>query len=93
MLHTMTDETFELMLKVHNTAPFRLIREAAPYLRAKDPSVVAQNRSIVNVSSTSGLHGNVGQANYAVAKAGVVGLTKVSDLQAGGPTSEEGGRF
>jgi len=30
----------------------------------------------VNVSSTSGLHGNVGQANYAAAKAGVVGLTK-----------------
>lgn len=57
MLHTMSDETFELMLKVHNTAPFRIIREAAPYLRAKDPAVVATNRSIVNVSSTSGLHG------------------------------------
>ncbi|ORY72907.1 hypothetical protein BCR35DRAFT_307432 [Leucosporidium creatinivorum] len=76
MLHTMSDETFELMLKVHNTAPFRIIREAAPYLRAKDPAVISTNRSIVNVSSTSGLHGNVGQANYAVAKAGVVGLTK-----------------
>ncbi|SGY34738.1 BQ5605_C002g01674 [Microbotryum silenes-dioicae] len=76
MLHTMNDDTFELMLKVHNTAPFRLIREAAPYLRVKDPKLLATNRSIVNVSSTSGLHGNVGQANYAVAKAGVVGLTK-----------------
>ena len=31
---------------------------------------------MVNVSSTSGLHGNVGQANYASAKAGIVGLTK-----------------
>jgi 3-oxoacyl-[acyl-carrier protein] reductase len=30
----------------------------------------------VNVSSTSGLHGNVGQANYAAAKAAVIGLTK-----------------
>ena len=30
----------------------------------------------MNVSSTSGLHGNVGQANYAAAKAGVVGFTK-----------------
>jgi len=30
----------------------------------------------VNISSTSGLHGNAGQANYALAKAGVVGLTK-----------------
>jgi len=35
-----------------------------------------ENRSIVNVSSTSGLHGNVGQANYAAAKSAVIGLTK-----------------
>lgn len=35
-----------------------------------------ENRSIINVSSTSGLHGNVGQANYAAAKAAVLGLTK-----------------
>ena len=34
------------------------------------------DRCVVNVSSTSGLHGNVGQANYALAKAGVLGLTK-----------------
>jgi Dehydrogenases with different specificities (related to short-chain alcohol dehydrogenases) len=33
-------------------------------------------RNIINISSTSGLHGNAGQANYALAKAGVVGLTK-----------------
>jgi 3-oxoacyl-[acyl-carrier protein] reductase len=33
-------------------------------------------RSIVNISSTSGVHGNAGQANYALAKAGVTGLTK-----------------
>jgi hypothetical protein len=59
MLHTMSDEAFELILKVHNTAPFRIIREAAPYLRAKDPAVIATNRSIVNVSSIAGLHGYV----------------------------------
>lgn len=45
-------------------------------MRTKDPKRIARNRSIVNVSSTSGLHGNVGQVNYATAKAGVVGLTK-----------------
>lgn len=33
-------------------------------------------RSIVNVSSTSGIYGNAGQASYALAKAGLVGLTK-----------------
>ena len=35
-----------------------------------------ENRSIINVSSISGLHGNLGQANYAAAKAAVIGLTK-----------------
>lgn len=35
-----------------------------------------ENRSIINVSSTSGLHGSVGQANYSAAKAAVIGLTK-----------------
>ncbi|KAK4051484.1 hypothetical protein OIO90_004698 [Microbotryomycetes sp. JL221] len=76
MLHNMTDEQFDMMYKVHNLAPFRLIREAAPYLRSKDPKAHSENRAIVNVSSTSGLHGNVGQANYASAKAGVQGLTR-----------------
>ncbi|GAA6036255.1 hypothetical protein JCM8097_006861 [Rhodosporidiobolus ruineniae] len=76
MLHTTPDEMFRLMLEVHCTAPFRLIREVAPYMRSKDPKDRTKNRSIINVSSTSGLHGNVGQANYATAKMGVVGLTK-----------------
>lgn len=76
MLHTMTDDNYDLMLKVHNVAPFKIVREAAPYLRSKDPKRASRNRSIVNVSSVAGLHGNVGQANYATAKAGVIGLTK-----------------
>lgn len=33
-------------------------------------------RSVINISSTSGIHGNAGQASYALAKAGLVGLTK-----------------
>lgn len=42
------------MLAVHNTAPFRLVREAAPYFRVKDK----EPRIIINISSTSGIHGN-----------------------------------
>ncbi|KAG1836828.1 hypothetical protein DFJ58DRAFT_817523 [Suillus subalutaceus] len=74
MIHTMPDETYDIIMKIHVRAPFRLIRAAAPYFRVK--SNAAENRSIINVSSTSGLHGNVGQANYAAAKSAVVGLTK-----------------
>lgn len=42
------------MLEVHNVAPFRIVREAAPYLRAKKPEDIAKNKSIVNVSSVAG---------------------------------------
>ncbi|KAI1308947.1 hypothetical protein EDD11_004156 [Mortierella claussenii] len=72
MLHKTSDKQFQMMLDVHNIAPFRILRAASKYMRVQD----GEPRSIVNVSSTSGLHGNVGQANYATAKAGVVGLTK-----------------
>ncbi|RXW21082.1 hypothetical protein EST38_g4756 [Candolleomyces aberdarensis] len=74
MLHTTPDDAFDVILKIHVRAPFRLIRQAAPYFRVKGDQ--RENRSIINVSSTSGLHGNVGQANYAAAKAAVIGLSK-----------------
>ncbi|KAJ5494044.1 hypothetical protein N7463_010131 [Penicillium fimorum] len=72
VIHKMTDKQWETMLAVHNTAPFQLVRAAAPYFRVKDK----EPRVVINISSTSGIHGNAGQANYAVAKAGVVGLTR-----------------
>jgi 3-oxoacyl-[acyl-carrier protein] reductase len=59
-------------MSLHVSAPFKLIRNAAPYFRVKDKA----HRNIINISSTSGLHGNAGQANYAAAKAAVTGLTK-----------------
>jgi len=81
MSHKITDEQWEAILAVHITAPFRLIRAAAPYMREpakaeKKAGGPMDPRCIVNVSSTSGLHGNIGQANYATAKMGVIGLTK-----------------
>ncbi|KAL2001353.1 hypothetical protein VTN02DRAFT_1846 [Thermoascus thermophilus] len=72
VIHKMTDKQWETMIAVHNTAPFRLVRAAAPYFRVTDQ----EPRVIINISSTSGIHGNAGQANYALAKAGVVGLTR-----------------
>lgn len=81
VIHKMSDAQWQAMLDVHNTAPFRLIRAAAPYMREaakaeKDAGGKPAPRCIVNVSSTSGIHGNAGQVNYATAKMGIVGLTK-----------------
>ncbi len=80
VIHKMTDDQWEAMLAVHLTGPFRLIRAAAPYFRdaAKQEKTAGKvvNRKIINVSSTSGTRGNAGQANYATAKAGTVGLAR-----------------
>ena len=89
MAHKITDEQWQAILDVHVTAPFRMIRAAAPYLREaarseRESGAPLSNRCIVNVSSTSGLHGNIGQANYAAAKMGVVGLTKTIAKEWGG---------
>ncbi len=80
VVHKMTDQQWEAMLAVHLTAPFRLIRAAAPFFRdaAKEEKAAGKiiNRKIINVSSIAGTRGNSGQANYASAKAGIVGLAR-----------------
>ncbi|KAL2683202.1 hypothetical protein Neosp_007670 [[Neocosmospora] mangrovei] len=72
VIHKMTDKQWDTIIALHCTAPFTLVRAAAPYFRVKDGAP----RCIVNISSTSGVHGNAGQLNYALAKAGVTGFTK-----------------
>jgi len=72
VIHKMTDKQWQTIIDLHATAPFKLIREAAPFFRVKD----GEPRNIVNISSTSGVNGNAGQINYALAKAGVTGMTK-----------------
>ena len=80
MAHKLSDEQFRAMLEIHTVAPFRLLRAAAPYLREAGKADKEAGREVfrkvVNVTSISGTQGNVGQANYAAAKAGLVGLTK-----------------
>jgi 3-oxoacyl-[acyl-carrier protein] reductase len=80
MAHRMSDEQFRAMLEIHAVAPFRVLRAAAPHLRDPAKREAEEGREIfrkvVNVTSISGTQGNLGQINYATAKAGLVGLTK-----------------
>jgi 3-oxoacyl-[acyl-carrier protein] reductase len=80
MAHKLSDDQFRAMLEIHTVAPFRLLRAAAPHLRdaGKADREAGREvfRKVVNVTSISGTQGNVGQANYSAAKAGLVGLTK-----------------
>lgn len=79
-VHKITDEQWDAMLAIHTKAPFQMIREVAPYFREPAKAERAEGkevfRKIVNISSTSGMFGNAGQANYSAGKLGVVGLTK-----------------
>lgn len=81
MIHKMTDEQWDKILDIHLKAPYRIIRAAHPYFcnAAKEEiekTGKAVARKIVNISSVAGTGGNFGQANYASAKAGIIGLTK-----------------
>jgi len=80
VIQKMTDEQWEEILAVHITAPFRILRAAADHIRSSAKKEAAEGREVyrkvVNISSTSGLFGNAGQANYSTAKSGINGLTR-----------------
>ncbi|WP_345243961.1 3-oxoacyl-ACP reductase FabG [Pontibacillus salipaludis] len=70
MLSKMTTEQFQEVMDVNLTGVFHCAQAAMPYM-------VKQGKGkIINTSSVTGTHGNVGQSNYAAAKAGLIGLTK-----------------
>ncbi|MGN1192589.1 MAG: 3-oxoacyl-ACP reductase FabG [Dorea sp.] len=71
MLHKMPKENWDMVIDVDLTGTFYGTQEAVKYMRPKNYG------RIINISSGSWL-GNIGQANYAAAKAGVVGLTKTA---------------
>jgi len=72
MLWKLTDDDWDSVLAVHLGGTFRFTRACVPHFR------VAGYGRVVNVTSYTGLHGNVGQAAYAAAKAGIVGVTKTA---------------
>ena len=74
MIFNMTEEEWDGVINTHLKGCFAVTRAAVSHLREQKWG------RIVNMTSTSGLVGNVGQANYAAAKLGIVGFTKVVAL-------------
>lgn len=70
MTRKMSDELWDLVIDVDLKGLFNLTRYIGPQMEDKGSG------AIVNISSVVGEYGNIGQANYAAAKAGVIGLTK-----------------
>lgn len=74
MLHKMTIEQWDQVISVNLTGTFYVTKEAAKHMREQ------KSGRIINISSASWL-GNIGQANYAASKAGVIGLTKTASRE------------
>jgi NAD(P)-dependent dehydrogenase (short-subunit alcohol dehydrogenase family) len=73
--HKMTFENWDAVLKVHLYGAYNVIRAAWPHFREQGFGRVVQ------ATSTSGLFGNFGQANYGAAKLGLVGLINTLALE------------
>jgi 3-oxoacyl-[acyl-carrier protein] reductase len=80
MLHNMTEEDFDLVIKVHLKGTWAcgraVVQHWRPLAKREKEEGTPKHRKIVNVTSPSGLIGSVGQSNYSAAKMGIVGLTK-----------------
>ncbi|MGH3051444.1 MAG: 3-oxoacyl-[acyl-carrier-protein] reductase [Gaiellaceae bacterium] len=70
LIARMSDEDWNQVIGTNLGGPFYTSRAVARKMMRR------RNGSIVNLTSVVGLHGNPGQANYAAAKAGIIGLTK-----------------
>jgi NAD(P)-dependent dehydrogenase (short-subunit alcohol dehydrogenase family) len=77
VLVNMTEEEWDSVIRVHLRGHFVPTRFAAAYWREQAKAGREVNAAVVNTSSTSGLLGNPGQANYGAAKAGIAAFTVI----------------
>jgi NAD(P)-dependent dehydrogenase (short-subunit alcohol dehydrogenase family) len=75
MFHKMADADWDAVLNVHLRGAYNISRASVELFRDQ------QDGSFVHFTSTSGLIGNIGQANYAAAKLGVVGLSRILAME------------
>ena len=75
MFHKMTDFDWDKVIEVHLRGTYNVCRAAIEHFREQ------QDGAFVLFTSTSGLIGNIGQANYAAAKLGIMGLSRVVAME------------
>ena len=88
MLVNMEELEWDAVIEVHLKGHFAPTRHAAAFWRERSKAGDEVHARVINTSSPSGVFGNVGQANYGAAKAGIVGFTLVAaqELQRYGVT-------
>lgn len=75
MFTSLSEEDWDLVIKVHLKGHFCISSHAAKYWRQQSKEGKVVNARIINTSSGAGLQGSVGQSNYAAAKGGILTLT------------------
>lgn len=75
MFVNMSEEEFDSVIAVHLRGTFAVSRHAVDYWRARAKSGEINDARIISTSSPSGIFGNIGQANYGAAKAGIAAMT------------------
>ncbi len=75
MFHKMTDHDWDAVIEVHLHGSYNICRAAINHFREQNEG------SLVLFTSTSGLIGNIGQANYAAAKMGIAGLSRIIAME------------
>jgi NAD(P)-dependent dehydrogenase (short-subunit alcohol dehydrogenase family) len=81
MLVNMSPDEWDAVVRVHLRGTFCPTRHAAVFWRSAAKAGHAADARIINTTSRSGLFGNVGQANYGAAKAGIAGLTIIAAME------------
>jgi NAD(P)-dependent dehydrogenase (short-subunit alcohol dehydrogenase family) len=83
MLVNMEEAEWDAVIQVHLKGHFAPTRHAASYWRDRTKAGEEVRARVINTSSPSGVFGNVGQANYGAAKAGIVGFTVIAAQELG----------
>jgi NAD(P)-dependent dehydrogenase (short-subunit alcohol dehydrogenase family) len=83
MLVNMEEAEWDAVIEVHLKGHFAPTRHAASYWRDRSKAGEDVRARVINTSSPSGVFGNVGQANYGAAKAGIVGFTLIAAQELG----------
>ncbi|MCL5444984.1 MAG: SDR family NAD(P)-dependent oxidoreductase [Acidimicrobiales bacterium] len=81
MIVSMSEEDFDSVVRVHLKGTFCTTRHACARWRERTKAGETVRAAIVNTVSSAGLQGNVGQANYGAAKAGIAAVTIITSLE------------
>ena len=81
MMFSMTEDDFDSVIRVHLKGTFSTTHHASVYWREQSKAGTQPRAAVVNTVSSAGLQGNVGQANYGAAKAGIASLTIITSLE------------